>query len=85
MADHGHERIEATREAEEEWTEHAKETVAHTLRAQGDSWYFGSNVLGKRRDYLLYAGSQLSYRAKMAYVAGRDYAGFVLDRVIDDW
>jgi len=81
LAEHGFDRIEATPQAEDEWTEHANETVAHTLQAQGDSWYFGSNVPGKKRVFLLYAGGQPRYRARMADVVARGYAGFVLDRV----
>jgi cation diffusion facilitator CzcD-associated flavoprotein CzcO len=81
LGEHGYQRIEASAQAEDEWTEHANETVAHTLQAQAQSWYFGSNTPGKRRVFLLYAGGQIRYRAKMAEVASSGYRGFVLDRV----
>jgi cyclohexanone monooxygenase len=48
--------IEATADAEERWVAHVEEVGAQTPMAKGNSWYLGSNIPGKPRKFLPYAG-----------------------------
>ncbi|MFK0286557.1 flavin-containing monooxygenase [Streptomyces sp. NPDC090499] len=75
MKERGYQKIEATPEAEEAWVEHAIGTVEKTLLSQANSWYFGSNVPGKKRAFQLYAGSQSTYRSRLDEAA-REYQDF---------
>ena len=70
--------IAPTPEAEEAWVEHAAELASQTLLSDGDSWFMGSNIPGKKRALLLYANSAPAYREKCAEVAANGYEGFVL-------
>lgn len=78
MREHNYQRIAATPKAEDEWTEHANETAAHTLLPMADSWFMGANTPGKKRNFLLYAGGFPNYRAKCDEVAAKGYEGFLL-------
>ena len=71
-------RIEATPQAEEEWTQHAAELVEGSLLTKGNSWFVGANIPGKSRTFLLYADTAPNYRAKCAEVAANGYEGFLL-------
>ncbi|HEX4881041.1 MAG TPA: NAD(P)/FAD-dependent oxidoreductase [Porticoccaceae bacterium] len=79
LRDHGHQRIEATREAELAWTEHVYDTVKHSLLSKADSWFMGANVPGKKRTFLLYAGGTDKYRQRCDDIAAKGYEGFRLD------
>ena len=70
--------IEATARAEAEWTGHVATLGANSLFADGESWYLGSNVPGKPRVFLPYAGGVPAYRERCAQVAAQGYAGFTL-------
>lgn len=48
-------------------------------RATG-SWYFGSNVPGKPKAFIAYAGGIPAYRAVIADVAAKGYEGFILTK-----
>lgn len=74
----GYQRIEATPEADREWTEHCGEVVDQTLFPQVQSWYMGSNIPGKRVQILNYPGGLPLYREKFAEVKANDFAGFQL-------
>ena len=78
LRDHGLTRIEATVAAEEEWNDHVDSHLRGTLQEDAESWAFGSNVEGRRRAYLLYAGGQPLYREKIAEAAEAGYKGFEL-------
>jgi cation diffusion facilitator CzcD-associated flavoprotein CzcO len=65
MREHDYKRIEATREAEDAWTEHVAETAARTLLPMANSWFMGANTPGKKRTFLLYAGGSPSLSAKV--------------------
>jgi len=77
MRAHDYTHLEATREAEEAWTEHVAETAARTLLPLADSWFMGANTPGKKRTFLLYAGGSPAYRQKCEEVAAKDYEGFL--------
>jgi cation diffusion facilitator CzcD-associated flavoprotein CzcO len=71
-------RIAPTPQAEEAWVEHTAELAAGTLFAEGNSWFVGANIPGKKRVFLLYANTTPAYRQKCAEVATKGYEGFVL-------
>jgi cation diffusion facilitator CzcD-associated flavoprotein CzcO len=71
-------RIAPTPQAEEAWVEHAAELAAGTLFAEGNSWFVGANIPGKKRVFLLYANTAPAYRQKCAEVATKGYEGFLL-------
>jgi cation diffusion facilitator CzcD-associated flavoprotein CzcO len=74
-------RVEATPEAEREWTEHVLDTGRRMLFTKVDSWMMGinSNVAGKdKRTFVVYAGGAPKYRERCDQVAADGYAGFEL-------
>jgi cyclohexanone monooxygenase len=71
-------RIEASESAQEAWMEHVAELASTTLYARHDSWYMGSNVVGKRRMFLAYTGGYAGFAERAAAVAADGYRGFVL-------
>ena len=79
MRAEGHARVEATAEAERDWTEHVHDTGRRMLFTQVDSWMMGinSNVAGKqKRTFIVYAGGAPKYREKCDEVAAGGYVGF---------
>lgn len=62
--------------AEEAWLDHVESTVQGTVLEHARSWAFGSNVAGKRRRYLLYAGGIPRYRQECEAAFADDYRGF---------
>jgi cation diffusion facilitator CzcD-associated flavoprotein CzcO len=77
MRDKGFERIEASREAEDEWCAHAQELTKKMLRSEDvGSWFFGSNIPGKPDNFLFYAGGVPLYREKCEEVTSRDFDTF---------
>ena len=81
--DHGYTRIEATPEAEAQWTKHIDELAAGMLYTQVDSWATGinANVEGKTvRRILQYQGGAPAYRAYCDDVAQQGYAGMILQQ-----
>lgn len=78
MRAHNYNRIEATVEAENTWTEHVAEMANKTLLPLADSWFMGANTPGKARNVLLYAGGSPNYRKKCEDVVANGYEGFRL-------
>jgi cation diffusion facilitator CzcD-associated flavoprotein CzcO len=70
--------IEATEAAEEEWIAEVNEAATHTLYPLANNWYLGSNIPGKPRIFMPYAGGLVEYRRRCDAVAANGYAGFVL-------
>jgi cation diffusion facilitator CzcD-associated flavoprotein CzcO len=71
-------RFEATVPAEEAWLTKVFEAVDATLFPRADSWYFGANIPGKRREMLSYAGGLSTYTAFCNESAERGYEGFAI-------
>ena len=71
--------IEATTEAEDGWVAHVEEAGNATLYPTADSWYMGSNVLGKPRVFMAYIGGVGVYRQLCDEVAAKGYEGFTLE------
>ena len=74
------ETIEATAQAEQQWTEHVLAIVNMTLMPQANSWYMGANIDGKPRTFLPYLdpGGVGGYRKRCDEIAARGYEGFLL-------
>lgn len=64
--------------AEDAWVKEVADVADLTLLPKTDSWYTGSNVPGKKRTFLIWAGGNPAYREKLATVAEHDYEGFEL-------
>jgi cyclohexanone monooxygenase len=73
----GHDRIEATRAAEDAWVDHVNQVAHATLFPSCNSWYVGANVPGKPRVFMPYIGFP-AYVAQCEQVAADGYAGFAL-------
>jgi cation diffusion facilitator CzcD-associated flavoprotein CzcO len=71
-------RIEATREAEEDWNAQIEARVKGTLFPLANSWYMGANIPGKPRQMLNYPGGAPLYLMKCEQCAAQGYAGFDL-------
>lgn len=68
--------IEPSLEKENAWIDHHEEIVAMTLFPQSQSWYMGTNVSGKPRRLLAYAGGVGEYKRLCDEVVENGYAGF---------
>jgi cyclohexanone monooxygenase len=78
MRERGYRQIQATPDAEVEWTDHVRDVANTTLMPRANSWYMGSNVPGKPRVFLAYLGGLGQYRMRCADVAFSGYPGFEL-------
>ena len=65
-----------TETAEKEWVAHVNEIAQQTLFPQNDSWYLGSNIVGKARVFMPYVGGIGQYRERCEKVAKDGYTGF---------
>ncbi len=77
MREHGHQVIEATPDAEEEWVAHVSEVAHRSIYPLEDSWYVGSNVPGKPRVFLPYIGFP-DFVERCNKVADQGYTGYGL-------
>ncbi|MEW9672553.1 flavin-containing monooxygenase [Ammoniphilus sp. 3BR4] len=71
---HGIEVIEATPEAEEDWTNHVNEIGSKSIYAKVDSWFTGANIEGKPRTFLGYMGGFPSYHEQI--LKSKSFEGF---------
>ena len=69
--------VEASPEAEKEWSDHVNAVADMTLYPSCNSWYLGANVPGKPRVFMPLLGFP-DYVAKCEEVAASDYEGFLL-------
>ena len=76
LRDAGQTRIEATRAAEDKWTQDVTDLAASTLFMKGNSWYLGANVPGKPRVFMPYIGGVGEYRRLTGAIATDGYRGF---------
>ncbi|EAW06432.1 flavin-containing monooxygenase [Aspergillus clavatus NRRL 1] len=68
--------IEATEEAQREWGEHCDQISDGLLLRLVPQWLFGQNVPGKATSTLFYLGGVGRFRAFLADVKARGFAGF---------
>ena len=77
MRDHGYDTIEVDRGAEDEWTNMVDRGAA--LSPFGESsYFFGTNIPGKPRKYLLNSAGRPKLFAMIADVVEHDYEVFGL-------
>lgn len=79
MIDHDYGRVEATADAEAEWTQHVFDEAEGLLFTKTRSWFMGfnSNIEGRDKPTMLvYAGGAPKYRDKCQQVADENYKGF---------
>ena len=76
MRERGHQRIEPTSQAEEQWVAHVNEVANGTLFPKAGSWYMGANIPGKPRVFMPYAAGVGAYREICDRVAANEYEGF---------
>ena len=60
----GRSTVEPTEEAQAQWIAHHEEVANMTLVPGTDSWYMGSNIQGKARGLIAYAGGVDVYRER---------------------
>jgi cyclohexanone monooxygenase len=77
MRGRGHTRIEARREAQDDWVTHVNAVADKTLYPTCNSWYLGANIAGKVRVFMPLVGYP-PYKKKCDEVAAEGYAGFAL-------
>jgi acetone monooxygenase len=78
MRDHNVKVMEPTAEKEDAWVKHHDEIANATLLTKVNSWYMGSNVPGKPRRLLSYAGGVGVYKQACDEVKASGYQGFAL-------
>ncbi|WP_236567665.1 MULTISPECIES: NAD(P)/FAD-dependent oxidoreductase [unclassified Nocardiopsis] len=71
--------VEATREAEEDWTTLCAEIAGRSLFPKVKSWIFGANIPGRKQRVLFYFAGLGNYRQKLSDVVEADYEGFKLE------
>jgi cation diffusion facilitator CzcD-associated flavoprotein CzcO len=80
VRDHGFDAIEVNADAEQLWT-NMVDTASHQPPSFGESsYYFGTNIPGKPKRYLLNAGGRPKLFKEIARVKSNDYAAFTLSR-----
>jgi cation diffusion facilitator CzcD-associated flavoprotein CzcO len=77
--DHGYDTIEAEAAAEERWTDMVNRGAAKSPFGES-SYFFGTNIPGKPRKYLLNSGGRPTLFKVIADVQANDYKGFTLSR-----
>ena len=75
----GHDVIDATPSAQNDWVEITDDIVDQTLYATTESWYRGSNVPGKASTFMGYLGGVGKYRRICEEIARRGYPGVTFD------
>ncbi len=68
--------IEPTAEAEAAWVAHHNEVADAILVSKANSWYMGSNIEGKPRSLLAYAGGVDVYRQRCDEISAGGYQEF---------
>jgi cation diffusion facilitator CzcD-associated flavoprotein CzcO len=78
VRDHGYDTIEVDPAAEEEWTNMVDAGASKTLFGGEKSYFFGANIPGKPRRYLLNSGGRPKLFAVIKDVRENDYKAFRL-------
>jgi len=80
MRDNGYEYMEATVQAEDDWTKHVYDAAQETLFPTVDSWFMNvnRNLPEKKKTFLLYTGGNPYYRQRCDEIAATNYEGFEL-------
>jgi cation diffusion facilitator CzcD-associated flavoprotein CzcO len=78
--DHGYDTIEVDASAEEDWTNMVDRNAARAPSFGASSYYFGANIPGKPRKYLLNAAGRPKFFAMVAEARASGYSAFKLSR-----
>ncbi|MDO8944713.1 MAG: cyclohexanone monooxygenase, partial [Desulfobacterales bacterium] len=70
--------VEATQEAEDEWTELCLTIAGYTLFSKTDSWIFGANIPGKKHTVMFYLAGMGAYAGVLAETEAANFKGFSL-------
>lgn len=70
--------IEASPQAQEEWVARVNAIADQTLYPEAASWYMGSNIPGKPRVFMPFAGGLDTYREICDQIAADGYEGFLI-------
>jgi hypothetical protein len=73
--------IEVTEKAEDRWTRMIDRGAASPLSFGESSYYFGTNIPGKPRKYLLNSGGRPKFFSVVADVVANEYDGFTMTAV----
>ena len=76
LRERGQRAIEPEPAAEIAWTELVDEVANQTVYPKVNSWYMGTNVPGKVRTFLAWAGGGPPYYERVEAVVGNGYEGF---------
>ena len=68
--------VEATAQAEKDWTAVCEEISKDSLFRKSDSWIFGANIPGKKYAIMFYFGGLAGYRKKLEEIRRGGYVGF---------
>jgi cation diffusion facilitator CzcD-associated flavoprotein CzcO len=82
--EHGYSRVEATAEAEREWTDHVIKMYGLVLMRKAKSWFTGynSNIEGHEHGkirYFVYNGGAPKFVARITEIADNDYEGITFN------
>ena len=83
VRDHGYDTIEVSAAAEERWTSMIDRGAALSTSFGESSYFFGTNIPGKPRKYLLNSAGRPKLFKEIARVHENDYDAFELSRVSD--
>lgn len=76
MRDKGFARVDVDPSSQAKWSETVKNVINGTVFTSADSWYVGTNVPGKPKGILAYAGGIVNYTNACDTVANNRYEGF---------
>ena len=62
--------------AQAAWSRHVDEVIRGTVFERADSWYVGTNVPGKKKEILAYAGGIVNYIDACDRVRSNDWDGY---------
>ena len=80
VRDHGYQAIEVDPAAEERWTNMVDRGATRAPSFGESSYYFGTNIPGKPRKYLLNSGGRPKLFKEIGRVVENDYKAFRLSR-----
>lgn len=77
MRDRNFSRIDVDPAFQKKWSQTVKDVIGGTVFTSADSWYVGTNVPGKAKGILAYAGGIVEYKKACDAVADKQFEGFV--------
>ena len=87
MKENGHDRVESTKDAAEQWTEHVDlvydSLVIKESAQEVGAWYVGANVEGKERGSLFYFGGVPAYAAAIDKERAEQYPGHTFSTAVE--